>query len=836
MHAPHEPDVDAILASVRELPPSQRWAELVNAAVALHGAGRLDDATVVLEPVLAETRGRDDDDARFALSAALVNRAIVDVAHGDAQRLRNASAMLDAAALHAQALGLGARLGTIEVNRARIASLEGRVADARSALERAEAHYRDADSPADVAWAQRALGASLASVGQLEEAAVLQARARDGFREAGDVEQADMTEVGLVAIRAELGDRIETEERERLERLAGKLSAEAGLQMLGNLGNIAARDGDLDGAERLWGLVFDRSRNEGWRVDEARARLALAGVLRRRGELEAALDETEAAGETLRALGAWEAAARADVNAALLLGLLADRGGERAPELRARAAGRVVRAVDRLDRLRHALPTAAARRALLRRRYPQLFVAALEAALKTDEPDLVAALVERARIQPVLAAHRDATSGFVEPRALRTRPSALVLEGERPIVELADLAARLAGPEAHWIGWWRGDADLLVVDVQRDRTLLETNDFPHGARQLLDGCLARPRERESEAARGDRALAARLALRRAASCPLLADSALADRLTATLLPSTRRAAAAAEVSTPADLDEILWSLARAVLPSALLAQGEDGGGSRLPLVVAPPPVLADVPWALLPLRARASDEPAAAVPRLLDVADIVVGLPASLASQGAVASHGTGTLAILDPLGDLPHARRLALDGVRLGTGGDAAATRENVLASLRKGFGLLVVAAHIRAGVADDPASAALALHDGAGASDYMTVSELANAGAPQTCVVVGCDASGGVVGDEWTGLATALLWAGATWVVASTWPTTEDRHTAASDRALATTVQAHGARAGLWSWQRERLSAWRAAPGDPAHAPYRWAGMIVCGRCSAA
>ncbi len=69
--------------------------------------------------------------------------------------------------------------------------------------------------------------------------------------------------------------------------------------------------------EGLWRRVRDRSRAEQRAVDEARAELALAGVARRRGQLQPALEQTEEAGERLRKLGAWEPAARADINAAL---------------------------------------------------------------------------------------------------------------------------------------------------------------------------------------------------------------------------------------------------------------------------------------------------------------------------------------------------------------------------------------------------------------------------------------------------------------------------------------------------------------------------------------
>ena len=823
-----------VLARTSSLPDRTRWAERVNAGARLQSTGDLVSARQIVEAVIAETRPiaeAGDHDAQFALSAALVNLATIHVARGEEQELARAATLLDDAERLATALGLTNRLGTIEVNRARIASLRGQVREQRDALARAEAHYRHDGTLADLAWAKRALGASLAAAGQLRDALALQREARDLYQEAGDQEQADGTEVGLLAIRAELGEQINAIERDRLEALSQRLPAEAAIQLTGNLANIAMKT-DLDAAERLWRRARDRSRAEQRPVDEARAELSLAAVMRRRGQLQAALNKTQAAGERLRQLGAWQPAAHADVNAALLLGLLAEREPREAHELRRRATRHVVRAVERLDRLRHDLPSAAARRALLRGRYPQLFVAALEAALKAEEIDLAAALVERARIQPVLASQRPDASGFVEPPALATRPGAPAVAGQPPVIMLSSLAERLAGERARWLSWWHQDADLIRVDASPEQTRIETTPFPADARDQLDRALARIDPSDTDGADGDEAVASRLALRRAAAGPLIADPALAQRLERTLRRSNRT-----HSPDTAGLDELLWPLANATLGERLLGEVmrcDHEHPARL--VLAPPRRLADVPWALLPLRASDRDEPVGAVPRLIDVAEIIVGLPAALAA-GIGASPGGGELVgILDPLGDLPSAGSLELDGTRLGHAYPTPATRANVRVALERDVGMLIVCAHIRPGVVDDPSAAALLLADGCGGIDEFTVMDVARSGAPPTCVILGCDGSGGTVGDEWTGLATGLLWAGATWIVTSIWPTLEDRHSARLDAELIAAVRSLGPRHGLWSWQRQQLARWRARPHDPSTAPYRWAGMIACGRGSAA
>lgn len=834
------PSVAEILARAEPLVDRERWAELVNVAAALHGAGRLDDACAVLTAVIGEARPRAREagghDAAFALSAALVNLAIVDIARGAAADLVQAVKLLDEAEEHAALLGLHRRLGTIEINRARIASLHGEVTAARGALGRAEGHYRQDGTASDLAWAKRALGASLASVGELDEALALQIEARDAFRDSGDAEQTDATEVGLVAIRAQLGEPVASDERRRLEELSRRLPAEPALQMLGNLANLALQS-DVDEAERLWAAMCDRSSREGRKVDEARADLALAGVIGRRGKLEVALKQTIEAGTRLDALGAWEAAARADVNAALLMGLLADRADpEDAVNLRRQAAEHVVRGVAALDRLRHSLPTAASRSALLRGRYPQLFVAALEAALEARQTELAAALVERARMQPVLAAHRPDGAGYVDPPALAARPNAPSVEGARPRVDLVAIAERLAGSGARWIGWWRADADLIRTDVGPESTHAESTAFPAATRDALDACLARVTPSEVRVADADLAVAGRLALRRAAAGPLLGDRELAQRLAETLRPGIRVAAEGLSEAPPDRLDDVLWPLSRALLGDRLLDELRKGESSRHKLVLAPPPQFADVPWPMLPLRAGEPRESPTVVPRLLDVADIAVGLPAALLARETPARRGGPALAILDPLGDLPYARRLVVDALRLGWDGERPATPQSVRAALGEPLGLLVVSAHVRPGLPHEPAAAALVLSDGRGGRAELTAGDLGSAGAPSVCVILGCDGSGGSVGDEWTGLTTGFLWAGAAWVITSTWPTLEDRHTAVSDAALVAAVQRLGPREGLWTWQRDRLCAWRERPRDPESSPYRWAGMIVCGRGSVA
>jgi hypothetical protein len=184
---------------------------------------------------------------------------------------------------------------------------------------------------------------------------------------------------------------------------------------------------------------------------------------------------------------------------------------------------------------------------------------------------------------------------------------------------------------------------------------------------------------------------------------------------------------------------------------------------------------------------------------------------------------------VADPLGDLRYARRLQLPGAaRLGHGGSPA-TRTAFLAAAASA-GVLVIAGHVQPGSDTDPAASAVLLAADDGKPDSLPVADLAGIRVPATCVILGCDGAGAATGAEWTGLTTGLIWAGAEWVVTTTSPVIDDQTSTNCDNCLLTALLADGPQQGLWTWQRERAAAWRTSP-DAAHAPYRWAGVIVTG-----
>ena len=84
----------------------------------------------------------------------------------------------------------------------------------------------------------------------------------------------------------------------------------------------------------------------------------------------------------------------------------------RAASLRDDAADSALAAVSTLDRLRHSLPEAADRRALLVNAYPVIFPVAIGACFRARRFDEVAALVEKSRVQPLL---RKGGAGYSNP-------------------------------------------------------------------------------------------------------------------------------------------------------------------------------------------------------------------------------------------------------------------------------------------------------------------------------------------------------------------------------------------------------------------------------------
>lgn len=92
----------------------------------------------------------------------------------------------------------------------------------------------------------------------------------------------------------------------------------------------------------------------------------------------------------------------------------------------------------------------------------------------------------------------------------------------------------------------------------------------------------------------------------------------------------------------------------------------------------------------------------------------------------------------------------------------------------------------------------AALLLDSDTGATDPVTVAELAALAVPPWCLVLGCDGSGATTGAEWTGVLTGVAWAGASEIATSTVPVIDDDATASLDRELLQHAEATDLEAG--------------------------------------
>jgi tetratricopeptide (TPR) repeat protein len=807
-----------------------------NIAVGLLDAGATGAAIELLDEVVNVGRSAlraGDERVRGALAAALVNRASPAV---DGRAAGAPDALLDEAERLLRLLGDEERLGTVLVNRGALASKRHDLATARSAYAEAAACYRRAGADdAEIAFAIRGEAATLAAVGRLEEALRQYGEAAAGFVRSDRGDEALITEIGAVMARHSVGEHVAEAERDRLEARLGAMPISIAGSLAMNLANIAMQQGELVAAERLRRRARSFFARAGARTDVARADLSAAVALRRSGRWADALRIIARARQVLVEEQRWLIVAHADHNSAVILRQRSQETEEPGGPLARRASDRSLLALTSLDRYRHALPSAADRRALTNQTYPGMFSLALRCGLLAVRPREVAAVVERARVQTVLAGREPIRLAAPAPVAA-VDGAVAVGESGRAIV-LARQASRLAGRGARWLGWWTGEGDVISADSGA-RVHVALREFDERAMRRLEASLPVARRADLDAADGDPGLAAGLARWRALRGPLLADPRTAGWLAQGLPRSARDVVAADEaVAEAAALDDaqLLWPLSKMLLGPDLLDELAAADGRRLRLVIAPPARFGRVPWAALPVR-DPGESSENAVPRLIERADVVVGVPAALVESQPrrVPAVGAGDVVLLlDPTRDLPWTHDLSVpDAVILGEGGPAA-TRAAVVGALSGGARMLIVAGHVEPGTDDDPAASALLLagEERDGDDDAVRVGELGALNIPAVCVMLVCDGAGAATGNEWTGVATGLIWAGARWVVTTTWPILDDPLTPGLDTDLVAAVRSAGPLEGLWAWQRRLAGRWAADRRDLAAAPYRWAGTVVVG-----
>jgi tetratricopeptide (TPR) repeat protein len=847
---------------------------LARNAMLLLARNDLPSASAAAEVAIGKLAGMEDTsgwlreagDLQIAMSAAGITeaaiglaRAITTVTSGlagsadggraHAQALVNLASALIKAGRHAEALSVLADAaayapssayelaGNLEYAVGLAHAELNHVADARQAYARSRNAFMVAGAdPINLAYVDRLDAAALARTGRYDEALPLFEQARDTFAEQGMPEDVDRTAVGIVQARFQLGQPVSPDDLDAYEASALRLTPSESVAMGLNLANIAHRQDDDSRADRLYRTFTRHARDMEMLVDAAKFDSSFAVVLRDRGDLEGAVALNRSAAAVFAEAGMLREVANADHNYALLLeeqtkaALPSDP--QRGASLREGAADSALAAVSTLDRLRHSLPEAADRRALLLNAYPVIFPVAIGACFRARRFDEVAALVEKSRVQPLL---RNDGAGYIEPAPVAARRGAPAVGGSEAPVVLADLADSQLGPGSAWLGWW-SDGDRLVRCRSRNEDVdVESGPLDLPAMSLLAAVLPVVIPADDAAAAGDPQLAQRIALWRAASGPLLNDHYVARALEPVIPRSVRNEIAndsTVRAVMSLTCDELLWPLSYMLLADEWRASlGESAAaGGRPGLVVAPPPVFGRIPWAALPL----TDPQDGPVTRLIEAADVLVGLPASLAAglhrpvMPTSGSRGAGVV-VADPLGDLPFARHLAPAGMTiLGSAGSAPATRAALVAALAAGQELLVVNGHVRPGSPVEPASSALMLAAPGGGTDPVTVTDFTGIGVPPQCVVLGCDGAGAATGTEWTGLVTGLVWAGAREVVTTTVPVVEDSLAPILDAELVGSIRSHGAVRGLLSWQELMAARFRDDPSN-RNAPYRWAQTVA-------
>jgi len=819
---------EAALVAIEDLnAPEEYFPQALELAHAFTATGLTDAGVRLASAVVARAEGLSSTkSARVTRAQALSNLAS---AHIRAEQFAMAlEAVADARTIvPSNAFEV---VGNIEYNEGLARAFRDEIGPARSAYHRSRRAFERGGDEVDLAYLDRVEAAAFARTGRYGEALDLYQRALETFRRRELDLEVEQTTVGLVQALSQTGRRWSDKEMDRYEAIALSLPPSESMALGLNITNIAHQQQDATRADRLYQAFVQMARDLNRAVDVARYESSYAVVLRERGDLDGAWRLNRSAAAKFEEAGLLRQLANADNNGALLLGELAQRTADHGEKqkLCEQAADHALRSIVSLDTLRHSLPGAADRRALQLHAYPHIFAVAIRACMHAERWDDVAAVVEKSRIQPVLAGPGE---GFMDPAPLAARPGSNPVGGSGTPVILSALAG-----DGAWHGWWSDGSRLLRCRSHRDRVDVETGDLDRSSLDLFATALPIVLPQDLDAAGGDHSTAQLLALWRAASGPLLRHPIAAEVL-GTVLSSSMRARLAADPAVAEcgglSADQLLWRLSVLLFADEWLDELRGGGttGKHRQLVVAPPPLLGRVPWAALPLT-----DPSEGSPRqLVEVADVLVGLPATLAAglgrQTASPSvPKTAGLVVADTLGDLGYARRLRPSEMQiLGAGGSLPATRVSLLAGLDLHPEVLIVNAHVEPGSDDDPASSALLLRAPGGDVDRMRVAEFGDLSIPSQCVILGCDGAGAATGTEWTGLATGLVWAGATEVVTTTAPVIDDPLTAELDATLVEAIRLRGATAGMLFWQRTMAQRRRELPADPRYAPYRWAQMVA-------
>lgn len=493
--------------------------------------------------------------------------------------------------------------------------------------------------------------------------------------------------------------------------------------------------------------------------------------------------------------------------------------------------------VAELDEIRHGL-RAQTDRSAWSVTFNRALAMGLEFAVASDDTLRVAELIELARVQayPLLGTGQGHEELALQaPPTVRVRGRASVARGLRfgvdgrsvPPVDLEQAAAEAAGPGAWWLSFWHDGSTLTWALVP------PSGDVEHGR------------------LRGDRYVELRRTL---AELDRNLPIALGDETDADV---DLRLFRAAFRRSPDDEARLSASLGDLLLPERLrreLAARRQADRKPLRLAIAPDPLLAHVPWALLVVNGKTSFS--AATVRLAELATWALAPSATLLVLAAgcrpAVSDAPLRLAVLDPadVPELPAARMLAghLDGVRVLGGrhwmADPAtpATVFEALASVGPDSTVLF-GCHAVRGDDGRPSSSALIL----AASDPMARSEPLTAAAlfaspvprerfPAQISLQACDTSdlASAASGEWLTLAPALLAAGARIVGTTQFPLVDVASQNAPGRLIDELKAGADLAEALRCEQLEGLARWRSHAGSTLppleDTPLAWAAHAVC------
>lgn len=456
----------------------------------------------------------------------------------------------------------------------------------------------------------------------------------------------------------------------------------------------------------------------------------------------------------------------------------------------------------------------------------------------------------------------------------RSRVSELAAPGSalpHERVDLRDLAEEVHGPGGWWWGMWRIVDRLYWCLVDPDGTptagwlSYPTSTLRRYAHAIG---LALPDETRMIQVMGRRDKeSVKQALRDAVAARVLAGPLWCDPEAAQRkrdeAPALVRRLPPPDPATTAD-EKMLALALGVIIPSDLAAalRERPPDAPPVPVTIAPAPELARLPYALMavpgmpPLDTPGGLDP----PRLLEQALLrfapsVPFLDALTRQPSQSGESPPLVISIIDPHGDLPHAAWAPTATTHLFTHRQSRrvprppeatlrrATETNVTDFLRTvepgARGILLCRTHHELGNPGDPLnSGGLLLSEGTTLSPgaFLRAPSLSRPNSPHAAMLVGCDTMGAAIGSEWTTLSTALLWAGANYVITTLWPVFDSMAATTFENELAELLLSENDPAeSLRRLQLERLEVWRSENGIASdRAPYMWAAYtLTTGPC---